>query len=280
MGYDTLSLVRLWQITLRNFRLATTIVVLSISLSLVIAFALPPTFRSVVLLTPSRYANSENMASGVSGGALSVLRGLQSPRENVTAEALAILQSREFLERYIGRHNLLPILFADRWNNKDASWVGAPPILEDGYLRFSKSVLKVRADDETGFVKVQVEFGSAQLASEWANDLVEDLNNEIRERVVAEGTTDLKYLHEKMAEAVVPEVRVGIANLALERTKEVMLATNRESYAFRVLERAVPSKYRYYPKRALILIGGFIIGVLLSIACISIREAWRAQQPK
>lgn len=275
MTSDSLGVIRLWELVTRYWRLSGVIILVCVLAALVLAFVLPTSYRSSVLLAPSRHTETEGMFGSLPGGALGLLKGLQSPQENLTSEAIAILQSRAFLERFIEKHQLLPVLFADRWNSQSGTWAGKQPALEDGYLEFFKSVLKVRVDDETGFVKVSVTARSREQSAQWANALVEDLNHEIRERVVAEGTADLKYLNDRLAEAQVPEIRASIANLVRDRTKEVMLAVNRESYAFRVLDRAVPSKYRYFPQRALILIGGFIVGVLLSIATIAVKDAWR-----
>lgn len=271
---NNLSISRAWTIARKNARLAAITISICVVSALILAFVLPPQYRSTVLLAPARHAGMENsMNGGLSGGALGLLRGLQMPQENMTAEAIAILQSRQFVERFITKHELMPLLFADEWDAAGKRWKGEAPALEDGYLRFTREVLKVRIDDETGFVKVQIYYASAAEATRWANELVRDLNDEIRERVVAEGNADLKYLYARMAETALPEIRSSIGNLIRDRTQEVMLATNRESYAFRVLEEAVPSKYRYFPKRALILIGGFIVGVLVTLTIVAIKES-------
>jgi capsular polysaccharide biosynthesis protein len=255
-------------------RLAAITVTICVVIALVLAFVVPPEFRSTVLLAPARHTGADSaMNAGMAGGALSLLKGLQMPQENMTNEAIAILQSRQFVERFISKHDLMPLLFADKWDAAGKRWKEEEPALEDGYLRFTRGVLKVRTDDQTGFVKVQIYAASAVESTTWANELVRDLNDEIRERVVTEGNQDLKYLYARMAETMLPEVRSSIANLIRERTQEVMLATNRESYAFRVLEAAAPSKYRYSPKRALILIGGFIIGLLLTLTIVAVKES-------
>lgn len=278
MTSDSLGVIRLWEIVTRYWKVSAAIILVCVIAALVLAFVLTPSYRSSVLLAPSRHTDSEGMFGNLQGGALGLLKGLQTPQQTVTSEAVAILQSRAFLERFIDKHQLLPVLFEERWNAQAGAWSGKQPALEDGYLRFFKSVLKVRMDDETGFVKVFVTAGTPQLSAQWANQLVDELNNEIRERVVSEGNADLKYLNDRMIETQVPEIRASIANLVRDRTKEVMLAINREGYAFRVLERAVPSKYRYHPQRVLILIGGFIVGVLLSIATIAVMDAWRIRK--
>jgi uncharacterized protein involved in exopolysaccharide biosynthesis len=276
---DSLGIARAWRISVENWRLAAWVIVISVVLSVILSYVLPPTYRSTVLLAPARHAGMDDSMGGMAGGALGLLRGLKMPQENMTAEATAIMQSRQFVERFIKENDLLPLLYPDRWSEQEKRWVEDPPALEDGYLRFTKSVLKVRTDDETGFVKVQIFHGSPEVATHWANHLVQSLNDEIRERVVTEGNADLKYLYLRMGEAQMPEIRSSIANLIRERTQEVMLATNRESYAFRVLEDAVTSKYRYFPKRALIVIGGFIVGVLLTLAIIAVKESLRAREP-
>jgi uncharacterized protein involved in exopolysaccharide biosynthesis len=274
---NSLTISRAWTIARSNTRLAALVITTCVIIALILAFVLPPQFRSTVLLAPARHAGADSaMSGGLPGGALNLLRGLQMPQENMTAEAIAILQSRQFVERFIVKHDLMPLLFADKWSATEKRWTGEAPALEDGYLRFTRTVLKVRIDDETGFVKVQIHYASAAEATKWANELVDDLNDEIRERVVDEGNADLKYLYARMGETLLPEIRTSIANLIRERTQEVMLATNRESYAFRVLEAAVASKYRYFPKRALILIAGFIVGVLVTLAIVAVKESLAA----
>jgi len=268
-----LTLSRVLELARRNRIAIAIIMVVSIATAVVLAFVLPPSYRGTVLLAPSRNTDDQSLLKRGGVGALSLLSGLQGQQGNPTMEAIAVLRSRPFLERFIKRHDLLPILFADKWDAQRKQWKGKPPSLEDGYLEMRSSVLNVQVDDETGFVKLQVDAGTAERAANWANQLVTELNDEIRERVVKESTADLEFLTARMREANETELRSSISNLIRDRMKEIMLATNRENYVFRVLEAALPSKYRQFPRKVVMLGAGIVVGVLLCFAFVATRES-------
>jgi uncharacterized protein involved in exopolysaccharide biosynthesis len=87
------------------------------------ALLMPPVYRATTVLaaaTSDRGADLVGFAASPLGGLASGL-GL-GPRDADTDEALAVLRSREFTERFIVSENLMPKLFSGQWNAATASW--------------------------------------------------------------------------------------------------------------------------------------------------------------
>src|SRR5688572_11209615 len=121
------------------------------------AFHARPIFRATTIMVP---AGNEQGGLGASlSGALGQLGGLASlagiglgSSTAEVEEALAVLRSREFTEAFITDNNLMPVLFADRWDATAKRWKSAddPPTLARGYKFFNTSIRTVTRDKRTG----------------------------------------------------------------------------------------------------------------------------------
>jgi uncharacterized protein involved in exopolysaccharide biosynthesis len=248
----------------------TTMLITMIS-AISLAFLLPTTYRSEVVLSPSKTLDDQPRPGGALS-ALSALRVLPGSQTDGSAEALAILESRRFSAQFIQKHNLLSELVPERDARTAAEDEKSATALEleDAVLRFDRDVRSVAVDDETGFIRLYVDWRSPVLAQRWANALVDDLNSEMRERAIVEARADLDYLQERLRESQLPEIRASLANLVQNRMERIMLAENRPNYAFKVIDPATRSKYRYQPRRTLLIAGGFVVGLILSLALVVI----------
>ena len=109
--------------------------------------------------------------------------------------ALAVLQSRDFIIRFIRNHNVLVPLFAGQWDAESQRsvvdpeiygqtnevWVrrnGAPTDMQ-AYRSFS-NILSVNEDRNTSLVTAAIEWYDPVLAQQWVNQLVKDINQEIK----------------------------------------------------------------------------------------------------
>ena len=108
---DEFDLIALWR-GLRAYKGVIVSMVLSGLMALVFAILATPIFRAEVTITPAR-------EEGMSGsGALSQLNGLASlagvslgTGAGPQREGLAVLKSRHLIAEFIGRNDLLPVLF-------------------------------------------------------------------------------------------------------------------------------------------------------------------------
>ena len=102
------------------------------------AFVMTPVFRATVLMAPARLGEDTNRLRGLGSqfGSLAAFAGVSYKESARNEEALAILKSRLFMERFIESQNLLPVLFEGLWDEERSSWdVSDPadiPSLADG----------------------------------------------------------------------------------------------------------------------------------------------------
>jgi uncharacterized protein involved in exopolysaccharide biosynthesis len=250
-----------------------------------VAFIMTPVYRATTVLIP---AGTESTGSGGLGSALGSLGGLASlagvslgGRGSTTEEALAVLGSRQFTDGFIARMNLMPELFADRWDPVRKGWKPdrQPPTSARAFAYFDKVVRSFNEDKKTGLVTVRIDWRDRVKAAEWANALVQSLNAEMRARAITQADASVAYLQRELAETTVLDTRTSISRLVGNAVNQRMLANVTEQYAFRVIDKAVPADVDDVVKpKKLIMIGtgillGLIVGVILVLALREQRQA-------
>ena len=241
-----------------------------------VAFMTVPVYRATTLLAP---ATAERGAD-VAGFASSALGGLASglglgPRDADTEEALAVLQSREFTEGFVMSKKLMPELFASQWNAVTQSWkadVDHQPTPGKAYKYFDKKVRTVLQDRKTGLVTIQIDWRDRQEAAEWANELVRQLNNEMRARAITKAEASLHFLENELQTTTTVEVRDAVSRLIESQVKQRMLANVTQDYSFRVVDRAIaPDKDDpVKPQKALLIVLGPVVGFGIGIVMVLI----------
>jgi uncharacterized protein involved in exopolysaccharide biosynthesis len=231
-------------------------------------------YRAEVTLEP--VASGDNSA-GLSGlasrlGGVAGLLGVDfGSVGNSTEASLALLRSRQLGTQFILENDLMPRLFADRWDAARKQWaVGEAevPTLQDAFDLFSKGILSVREDRKTGLVILGVDWKDRQEAATWANAIVDKANGYMAQQAVDETDRSIKYLNAELARTDEVGLRQAIYSLIEVEIKKRMLARTRADYAFRVLDAAVPPQVwkRVKPNRVLYLLAGLILGGGLGIA--------------
>ena len=185
-----------------------------------------------------------------------------------TDESLAVLKSRDFLWKFVQEKKLMPILFESEWDEQQKKWKETDPKKQPGqmdvYRLFNESgVLKVEADKKTDLVTVAVEWEDAALAADWANALVEKLNQYLAQRTIARSESNLKYLNEELMRAQIEEMSKTLFDMIANEQKQAMLANTQKEFAFKVLDPTVEPDKKIKPKRSLIVIlTAFVAGFL------------------
>ena len=196
------------------------------------------------------------------------MAGLSLGGGGSTDESLAVLKSRDFLWKFVQEKKLMPILFESEWDEQQKKWKETDPKKQPGqmdvYRLFNESgVLKVEADKKTDLVTVAVEWEDAALAADWANALVEKLNQYLAQRTIARSESNLKYLNEELMRAQIEEMRKTLFDMIANEQKQAMLANMQTEFAFKVLDHAVEPDKKIKPKRSLIVIlTAFVAGFL------------------
>ena len=290
-----------WRVVTRKKLLIFTFALLATLASVAAAVLITPLYRAEVLLAPidkeDRNLGSAFRSLSAQFGGLADVAGINLGSSGTIEEIIAILGSRAFAERFIRDQNLLPVLFDEKWDAAKGEWIIEEPssvekvvlrlraqlaewsgdlgarIPRDGnsapsmwvaYEAFSE-ILTVSDDPKTGLVTLSMEWKHPVQARDWANGMVELLNEHMRHRAIAQAERRIRYLNMQIGRTSVIEMRQALFRLIENETKTIMLANVDDEYAFRVVDPAVVPEQRSKPKRTLIVIVGFLGGVMLGV---------------
>ena len=202
------------------------------------------------------------------GGAL----GAFAKKRDSVSQGMAILESEQFVRQFIQQNNLLPVLYASRWNSATSDWIESDsddvPRISDAYRKFS-SRLKVD-DDDSGLVKLTISWTDPNVAAKWANELVFTLNERLRSIAIKEANQTIQYLNKEVEKTRIVELRQAIYFMIEEQINVRTMANIQQEYAFKVLSPAIAPELDQYssPRYSLIFALALVAGVLLgAMAC-------------
>jgi len=297
---DEIDLRELWQVIWSGKWTIILVTFLFAAASVSYAILQPNQYKSEVLLSPS---------SSSGGGGLGQMAGLAAMagfnigggggEVDKSQLALATLQSRDFLTKFINRHQLtVPIFAGKKWdinsgelmldneiyNSSTKQWlreVKAPKKPEpsdwEKYKEFSP-MLAVSEDKKTGLITVSIEFLSPVMAKHWVDLLVKDINLQYQEQDYKKATKNIKYLTAKLKQTSITDMQNIFFSLIEEQMKTKMLAQLDDEYVFKVLDPAVVPEEKSKPKRALIAVVGTITGGMLGIFLVFILNFARSDE--
>jgi uncharacterized protein involved in exopolysaccharide biosynthesis len=251
--------------------LATTMAFLFIGAAYVLTAT--PRYRAEAVLAPVERANLPRvLPTGLTG--LASLAGVNLSSSTDTAEAVAALRSRAFIEEFINDQQLLPVLFAENWDSSNSQWIDQDPVqwpdIAQGVMFFVEEIRTVDEDAVSGLVTFGIEWTDPQVATEWVASLVERINVRLRARDLADSERRLAYLNEQLAQASLVELRQAIARLIENEIQNIMLAKAQTEYAFRVIDPPRVPREPVAPRGALtMVIAGLLggsLGVLLALS--------------
>lgn len=268
---DTFTILDALRVLRHRALLGVVVFVAVVTGAVATAWLMPVKYRSSVVLVPTETLPGAAERGGALG-ALGALRSLTGKSDTGVEEAVTILRSQAFTRAFIEKRALMPVLFSEHWDARAQQWKSDPKTLEDGARYFDENVRSVNVDEQTGFLTINADWGSADLALDWARGMAADLDKEMARRAAAAAEADLEFLAKRLDATPIPEVRQSIAALVRDRMESAMLAAKRENYAFRTIDPGFASKYRHQPRRALIIAAGLVAGVLLALAAIAVAE--------
>jgi uncharacterized protein involved in exopolysaccharide biosynthesis len=250
------------------------------------AFLVPPSYRATVVVVPAGVEKGMGGAGAMLGqlGGLASLAGINlASGDSLTEEALAVLQSREFGERFISDHDLLPRFFPDEWGG-GRSQIGIAdgrPTLAEGFRHFDEEVRRVSRDKKSGLIMVSVDWTDREEAAAWANDLVARINADMRSRAIESASASLAFLENERERTSFVETRQTINRLMEAQFSRRMLASVTPEYVFRVVDRALPPDATdpVSPTRTFLLIAGPIVGLLLGAVLALLHAGLRGEFP-
>lgn len=265
--------------------------------AVIFAINQPNIYKSEALLAPADVEQGGGGLAALAGqfGGLASMAGINlggGGGVDKTQMAIEVMKSRQFTSNFIQKHNILPdLMAAKKWNmadntiiyddelynQADKKWlriVDAPfkpePSMQEAYKEFSK-IIAVNAAKETGMVTVSVEHISPEVAHQWVNWLVQDINKEMKDRDVAEANRSTDFLKSQIEQTNIADIRSILYKLIEEQAKTIMFAEVRDEYVFKTIDPALIPEEKSKPKRALICVLGTMLGGMLGVMLVLIR---------
>jgi uncharacterized protein involved in exopolysaccharide biosynthesis len=158
------------------------------------------------------YVEDRQSMSGLAGlanqfGGLASLAGINlGDPGSAKYEALGIMQSRQLTADFIAQQGLMQKLFSSRWDAQTKTWRPGlisrrVPTISDAIKVFDRQIRKVNVDPKSGLISVSIVWGNPREAANWANTLVADANNRLRERAIRESEGRIAYLRKEIADS-------------------------------------------------------------------------------
>lgn len=243
-----------------------------------------PLYRAYAVIAPVEANSGIGSSLRNQLGGLAALAGVDIGNSaSRKEESFAKLASDGFARDFIITDNLIPVLFPEKWDARTKTWRAGEkaPTIGDAVTRFTRDVRSVSEDRKNGLVTVTIEFGSAEIAANWANRMVELVNERLRVEATQNAQRSIEYLNHELDKTNVVELRQAIFRLIENQVNNAMLANVQREYAFRFIDRAVAPEKRFSPRRAILTVVGVLAGAMLGVGILLMRRAWvreRARQ--
>jgi uncharacterized protein involved in exopolysaccharide biosynthesis len=262
-------LLRIW----RRRWLMLGVMLAAIAAAAVYLAVTPPWYRGEVVMVPAQARNVPALPGALASlGGLAGLAGI-SVGGGGTTEPLAVLTSTDFTREFVVRHGLLPILFEEDWDGRRQAWKDPDPTKwpdeRDAVKRFDENVRSVYEDKRTGKIRLVIEWTDPKLAADWANAMVGELNERMRQRAQQDAEANLAYLRRELESTPLIAIQESVGRLIEGEIQKAMLAKGEREFSFKVVDHAKASKWRAGPRRALVLalaaLTGLVLGVLAAL---------------
>lgn len=248
-------------------------------------------YRSEALLAPAEIRQPTNPLISQLGTAAGLVGINVNPDQgNQVTVAIATLQSRDFIRRFVERHDLLVPLFASNWD-KDSqqsfvdtniydeatnTWLDEPPSNAQVYSMFS-GILSINEDLVTNLITIAIEWRDPYQAKDWVTWLAQDINELIKDQDLQEATSAIEYLQKQLQSTQLVEMQQAFYQLIEAQTRIVMLADVRDDYVFRVIDPAYIPESRVRPNRFVIVAFGTLLGMGVSLIVLLFLNARQIQ---
>ncbi len=283
---DLLQLItELWNKKALIIFLTTIAAIISVLYSL----SLPNIYRSQALLAPAD-SQSQGMSSSLGGlSSIAGIAGISIPGtgDAKKTEAIAILNSHQFLEEFINSHNLVvPIMASKGWDKEsnkliyneklyDAQknqWLvkdgkDLKPSIQETVKKF-RLMVSSSVDKKNGYLLIFADTYSPYISKQWVELLIVDINKYIMKADVERAEKSLEYLNSQINQTAIPELKQVVAQLIKKEQQTIMLSQSSPEYIFKVIDRPIVPELKLSPKRAIICIVGTITGFMIAVALV------------
>jgi len=252
--------------------------------ALIYSLSLSNIYQSTALLSPVDDQSSSSQSLNNIGG-LASLAGISIPSTSGgnSTKAITKITTLSFFEENILPNIFLPDLMAVRtWDEEsnsviydssysvqDGKW-NEIPHPQTSYKKFI-SKLEVSQDYETKFLTISIKHESPYIAKEWAELVVNEINDFFRAKDKREAESAMKFLNSQMALTNYTEIKQVIAQILKQKMQLLTLIEANEFYVFSYLDQPAVARKKIEPSRASICILGTLLGFMFGVLIVLVR---------
>ena len=149
-------------------------------------------------------------------------------------------------------------------NSPEGTWRNEEPSSQSAYKQYKK-MMTISQDKKTSFVTLSIKHKSPFVAQEWAQLIIDKINQSMRDEDKNKALRSVKYLNAQIRQTSYEQVKQSISALQQQQFKSLMLIEANDDYIFKVLNSPIAPEFKSEPRRSLMVIFGTLIGVMLSI---------------
>jgi uncharacterized protein involved in exopolysaccharide biosynthesis len=278
---DEVSFSDSFRLLWRSKWLVLGITILFTLLSVVLVLVVPKRYEADLVISPVSANDESSLMGGLNSAAsqfsgLASLVGISTPQDSKKSESLATLTSEVITQQYIKENNLLPVLFASKWDASRNRWKGTDPrkypTLWKGNELFRGKIRSVSNDTKTGLSTLTISWSDPVTAARWANGIVKMTNDYLRNKAIREAEANISYLNDQASKTDEVGVKQAIYSILQSQISKAMLARGSEEYALKVVDPAFAPERTSVPKPVLWISMGCLAGLLCSVFVVTLRR--------
>ena len=279
---NKIDLKNLLEIILGHKKLVLFFTFLGILFSIIFSLFTPNIYKSESLLAP---ANSNDSLSSKARefSALAGIAGVSIPTDTASksSEAIERLKSFDFfVDEFLPNINLENLTAVNGWNaekneliydekifdSKRNTWTSSStkPTSQEAF-EFYKEILVINENKQTLFVSISIEHYSPYLAEKWLKIIIENINRSMRNADKISAQNSVNFLNDLSNRTKLTEIKEVIATLLAQQIQKLMLTEANQDYVFKVISSPYAPEEKSKPSRALILISGSILGLMMGL---------------
>ena len=224
----------------------------------------PKTYISKAVLNP----NATDMSSQMGGqnSQLSLLLAGNTDGASLNITILEQFKSRKFLSNFIKNNNLISIINPLKPDSK----IAESEQLWYAVNFFKKNTFRVSQDAKSGLVTLFIEWTSPKIAYEWGTLLIKQVNEEAREKAIVDSNEKLIFLKSEAQNVKVMDTQIALASLIEDELRKLTMARTQSNFAYEIIDTPShpPASSHNWPSKSLVLILGFIGGILAAMTFI------------
>ena len=267
---DEINLLDLFMVLVRRKWLIIGLTFLTGVAAVIISLQMRNVYRSEATIAPRQIEQSGSKAlSGALGGLGGLVAsefGLGGGGEVDKIEVL--LKSRQLVQLVVEKHNLMPLLFEEKWDAQKKGWKEGPvPTMQDAFNLLGKGLLKVTRDRKTDVITVSIEHKNPQFARSVADYYLTELSEGLRAKVLKDAQENMRFLKEQLDRTTDSLLREKIYGMLAKEIEKDTFARAQTYYGFYVLDPPIAPDLnkKASPKRSMICILSVVVAFFIAI---------------